>query len=123
MLLRLQNLLLSNATLKISALFMGISLWSIMHESYQARITIPVPVCFYNLVSGAQIKAPEQVHITLTGTHAHLRKLDQKALALHIDAGTLKHGMNSIDINTRQLLLPPEINLVHYKPLHLLVNN
>lgn len=94
-----------------------------MHESYQARITIPVPVCFYNLSPTAHVEAPEHIHVTLTGTHAHLRKLDHKALALHVDATKLTNGMNSVDISTRQLLLPPEINLVHYKPLHLLVNN
>lgn len=99
---------------------MGLSLWSIMHESYRTRMTVTVPVYFYNVSQDARVQAPEHIHVTLSGTHAHLRKLDTQALALHIDGSKLKHGMNSIDVTTRQLLLPPEINLVHYTPLHLI---
>jgi hypothetical protein len=117
---KVQNLLLNNSTLKISACIIGFLLWSILNESQRARITVTVPVCFYNLPSSGAIKAPEQIQVTLSGTHSQLRNLDPQALAVHINAAQLHEGVNVIDMSSEHLLLPPEINLVKYKPIHLI---
>ncbi len=119
MLLKIKNLLLSNSTIKLSALFIGFTLWSILNESQQARTTLAVPVCFYNIPDHCSITAPESVTITLAGKHTSLRTLNTKTLAAHIDAKTLLPGTNVIDMTSEQLMLPPQINLVKYKPLRL----
>lgn len=119
--LKARNLLLSNSTLKISACIIGFLLWSVLNESQRARVTVSVPVCFYNMPTTGNIKAPEQVNITLSGTHSQLRNLDTQALAIHIDGTKLQQGVNVIDMTPEHLLLPPEINLVKYKPMHLIL--
>lgn len=81
-----------------------------------------VPVCFYNMPENCSVKAPDAINVTLTGKRAYLRSLDTQTLAIHIDAQTLTKGMNAIDLTCQHLLLPPEINLVKYKPMHLIFN-
>lgn len=118
---KVQNLLLNNSTLKISACIIGFLLWSILNESQRARVTVTVPVCFYNVPANGTLKAPEQIEVTLSGTHSQLRNLDVQALAIHINAAQLQEGNNVIDMGAEHLLLPPEINLVKYKPIHLIL--
>ena len=122
MYLKVKKLLLSNSTIKLSALMIGFTLWSIMNESQFARRTLTVPVCLYNIPDTFMIKAPETATITIAGKHTNLRTLDLQDLALHINAGRLHAGTNVIDMTDDQLLLPPQINLVKYKPLRLIIN-
>src|SRR5437868_418332 len=115
----LRNLLLNNGTLKISSLVIGFILWSILNESYRAHLTLAIPVCFYNVPETASISSPEQLRVTLSGTQSTIRNVDQQALAAHIDAQKLTEGNNVVDITAQNLLLPPEVSLVKYKPIQM----
>lgn len=117
--LNLRNLLLNNGTLKISSLVIGSIVWSILNESYRAHLTLAVPVFFYNVPETAAITSPEQLRITLSGTHSAIRALDEQAVAAHIDAQKLTAGKNVVDITAKNLLLPPEVSLVKYKPIQM----
>lgn len=112
--LSLKNILLNNTTLKVSAFVIAFTGWSILHETSHITITATVPVCFFTVPEQTQIKAPEVVHVTLSGTPAVLRSVDLSALAIHIDGAELHPGLNQIAFNESNLLLPPHVNLVHY---------
>lgn len=121
MLLKLQNLLRYNASLKVSSVIIGIALWALLSESHQAYIQVRIPVCFYNVPEQYGIKGPEMVTVTLKGRISDLRHLNTEELAAHINAEHLAQGLNSIDMTSQHLLLPPTINLVKYKPIHILL--
>lgn len=115
----LRTLLLNNGTLKVSSCIIGFILWSILNESYRAHLTLAVPVCFYNVPEKSAITSPEQTQITLSGSHTEMRNLDPENIAVHIDAQKLVAGTNVIDMTSRNLLLPPDLSLVKYKPIQL----
>lgn len=122
MLLKLQELLLSNGATRVMACLIGFICWSILNESHKHSTKLMVPVSFYHVPEGYTIEAPEQIQITVMATLNQLRNLDTENLALHIDGSRLCEGMNAIDITAQQLLLPPEINLVKYKPVHIIMD-
>lgn len=121
--LNLRKHLLNNGTLKISSCVIGLMTWSILNETYRSHLTLTVPVCFYNVSQQYTISAPEQAYITISGTPAQVRNLDQKSIAVHIDAQKLVPGTNVIDMTSKNLLLPPQLSLVKYKPIQLTLNN
>jgi hypothetical protein len=121
--LNLRKLLLNNGTLKISSCIIGFILWSILNESYRAHLTLAVPVCFYNVPEKCTINCPEEAQVTLSGTPAQVRNLDQQTVALHIDAQKLEEGTNTVALTTKNLLLPQELSLVKYKPIQLTLNH
>jgi len=105
----------------VSSVIIGATLWAILTESHQTQLQVNVPVCFYNVPEQCSIKAPERVMVTLMGKITDLRHLIVDELAIHINAEQLAPGLNSIDMTSQHLLLPPTINLVKYKPIHLLL--
>ena len=61
--------------------------------------------------------APEQLRVTLSGTPSDIRTIDQQAVAAHIDASTLVMGETAVAVTAQNLLLPPHVSLVKYKPI------
>lgn len=104
----LKRSFISKIFLKAAALILGFLFWSIMSDSFIATRWVTVPVCFYN-IKRETLKAPETILVELRGKRAHLKHLDSTSIAVHIDAQTLNTGVNTLQVDTRALLLPPSI--------------
>jgi len=115
----LKNLLLSNTPLKIICIFLGYSFWYIASFNQLINYSIRIPLCFTSSLNNHIIKAPEFIDITLEGKRSSLYALDKKALNAHVDIEKFSIGTHNILLNDKNLFLPKEIRLVHYKPLNL----
>lgn len=117
----LQKTLLNRNFLRISALLIGSTLWSIMSGMHYSTITLTVPVCFYNEASATQCDAPEFLTITLQGKKSDLRTIDYASLAAHIDAQTVSNKKQGLSITNKNLFLPSHVKLLHYSPMNFAV--
>jgi hypothetical protein len=118
--LSLHNVQLTNFTINILAIIMGILWWSFLSELHRAQRTVTIPLCFYK-GGNYTITAPEQVTITLSGKKSQLRTLDSTTLAAHIDATSLPEQSSVLMLTEKHLLLPQTINLLSYSPSNLVV--
>lgn len=101
-------------SLKAISLVLGYSVWVLLSQHHSIRITIDVPLCFYNTENDLIIHAPETIAVTLEGKRDLLRYCNTKLLAAHIDCMNLHEGTNIINISAQTLFLPEQIKLVHY---------
>jgi hypothetical protein len=115
--LNLRALLLNNSFLKISSCIIGFILWSILNESYRTHLSLGVPVCFYNVPEAGSLTAPEATQVTLSGKPSEIRKLSPENVAVQLDAQKLSEGKQSVPFTAQNLLLPPDVQLVKYKPI------
>lgn len=106
----LKKSFLSSLFLKASALLLGFLLWSVLSDSFIASRWVNVPLCFYNS-ENCTITAPESIQVELRGKRSHLKNLDIKALAWHIDAHTLRKGPQTLTIDAHALSLVAPINV------------
>jgi hypothetical protein len=105
----------STIFLKASSLILGFLLWSSVSELFPRTIWVVIPVCFYHREARG-ISSPETVSVELTGKHSHIKRIDTKNLAVHIDARTLHTGDNHVTITADKLLLPPTISVATIIP-------
>ncbi len=107
--------------LKVSSLILGFLLWSTVSELFTRSLWVAVPLSFYNTNEGTKISAPETVNIELSGKRSHMKQIDKKTLALHIDAQSLQLGENHLTITREQLLMPPSISVATVIPQKVVV--
>jgi len=105
---------LNNLSLKIIALVFGYTLWTTMSEHNKVQIALQAPLSFYN-EAGLELEGPESVLVTVSGGRDSLYRLTRD-LAVHIDAGSLHEGSNTLALLEKDLLLPEAIKLVHCTP-------
>lgn len=117
----LRQTLQSPIILKFSALIIGIGLWSLISASHETTLELTVPLCFYNVSDNYTIEAPENIKITLKGTRTRLKILAAEPPVVLLNAGKLKNDATKIILTSDELYLPPDIKLVHYHPLPLIV--
>lgn len=116
----LQKMLLNRSFLRISALLISCTLWSIMSGMHYSTITLTVPVCFYNDAPSENFEAPEFLTVTLQGKKSDLRTIDYNQLAAHIDVQKINHHQG-ITISHKNLFLPSKVKLLHYSPMNFAV--
>lgn len=121
MLISIKRIVINRLSLKAISLLLGYSLWSILSHNQTIRITITVPLCFYNIEHNLTIDAPETIAITLEGKRELFKYGKIEMLAAHIDCMTLHEGIHRIDISSQTLFLPDYIKLIHYNPSPLLI--
>lgn len=115
----LQRTLLNKNFLRISSLLIGFLLWSIMSTLHHSKITVRVPVCFYNNENVTELwDAPESLIVTLKGNKSDLRAINVAELAVHIDAKKLTNQKNNLNITNQNLFLPEQVKLVNYSPMN-----
>ena len=119
--LKIKQLILSNAPLKVVSLFMGYTFWYIFGHAQTITTELTVPLCFYGATDKMTISAPDTVHIALNGKRAIMHTLDLNNLAIHVDARALVNGTQPIEISQQSLFLPESIKLVHYTPAQICV--
>jgi hypothetical protein len=109
--------------LVLSSCLLGWLLWSIIGESYYARLKIKVPFYFYN-ASPEQIQAlkhPETISLELEGKRRELRSVNREELAVHVNYQTLTPPLTPIIPTASMLFLPPSINVISYRPENLAI--
>lgn len=119
--LKIKQLILSNAPLKVVSLFMGYTFWYVMGHAQTITTELTVPLCFYGASEKMTISAPDTVHIALNGKRTIMHTLDLSNLAIHVDARELVNGTQPIEISQERLFLPESIKLVHYTPAQICV--
>lgn len=117
----IKNLFLSNAPLKVISFILGYSSWYLLGTAHTHTIWKTIPLSFYDVPQQHTVNAPESVTILLSGKRAHLRNLNEKHLAAHINGHDLKQGTHPITLTTQELFLPDSIKLVHYTPTTILI--
>lgn len=65
MLISIKRIIANRLSLKAISLLLGYSLWSILSQNQTIRITVNVPLCFYNNAHNFIIDAPETIAIIL----------------------------------------------------------
>jgi hypothetical protein len=121
MAISLKRTLLSNTLLKVLALILGYTLWSILGETFPTTRWFKVPLCFYNTQPTKSVTAPETLWVQLKGRRSALNTLDSTNLAVHVDAQHLKVGPNGLALTAEHLLLPSPIALQEYTPQNILI--
>jgi hypothetical protein len=122
MIQKLNNLLLSNAPLKIISLILGYTFWYIFSSAHTMSMWLTIPVCFYAMQEHTTISGPEHVLIKIAGNREYIRALDIQNLAAHVNAKELSPGVHTIMVQDMALLLPNTIKLVHCNPIHIEVS-
>lgn len=110
----------STIFLKAVSLIIGFLFWLILSDSFTSYTWVTVPVAFYN-TEQLEVKAPENVRVELKGRRSHLKNLDTKALAIHLNAKRLKEGPNSIEVTPDLLFLPSTIGVGEIIPHNITV--
>ncbi len=106
--------------LKAISLIIGFLLWSIISDACTSHTWVTVPVCFYNK-KNRLLNSPDQLLVELTAKRSFLRHLDKRALAIHIDAQTLKPGPNAVLITDDLMFLPSTITIKDIIPHNVLI--
>jgi len=112
--------LTSTIFLKASSLLIGFLLWSSVSELFPRTLWVVVPVCFYNK-DNRIISAPEYVNIEISGKRAHIKRIDTRNLALHIDATSLQSGSNLLAITRELLYMPQSISILTTIPQKIMI--
>jgi len=102
--------------IKILSISLGFSLWYMYNQGRYDSINLDIPVYFYNEVTHKTVRAPEIIHVTLSGTRKNLNLLEKEQLAIHLDASRYSKPMTYVTIDNQNLFLPTTIKLVHYNP-------
>ncbi len=102
--------------LKASSLILGFLLWSSVCELFTRSLWVAVPISFYNNKDARKISSPETINIELSGKRSHIKHVDKKNLALHVDAQSLHMGDNHLAVTREQLLMPPSISVATVIP-------
>lgn len=100
----------------IVALIVAFGCWWWHESSIIVVQTYTVPCCFYGYENKKITDAPEQIEIMLCGKKRDLRHLDKKRLAVHIDVSRLDKGAQRLEVDHRNLFLPPTVRLIEWFP-------
>ncbi len=116
MLFQLKNSLISNITLKMVSLLLGLSFWILLDSYTHRAITLDIPICFYEQQSNKEIQSPTSMEVCLRGKRNDFQTMNVDSLAIHINAQHLKTGVNKLIVDQSTLFLPSSIKLVSYTP-------
>lgn len=116
MIRKLNNILLTNAPLKIISLIFGYTFWYIFSSTHTMNIWLTVPLCFDAVPEKMNIIGPDQITIKIAGKREFLLP-HVKSLAAHVNAQQLSAGVQKLTINEDMLLLPETIKLIHCYPI------
>ncbi len=114
--LRLKNLLISNAPLKVISFILGYTAWYLLGNIVTETRWYTIPLSFYNLNTELSIQAPKTIQLLLAGKRNYLKNIDINNLAAHVNGALLKEKKQAIAISHDQLFLPDSIKLIHYIP-------
>jgi YbbR domain-containing protein len=100
---------------KITALFLGYTIWLFCSNYQWVSMQYTVPVCFFH--NEQQIlQAPESVMIKIFGPRNQMHNLHRDELAIHLDVSDLKDGTHEIMLEASNLFLPETLKLVELIP-------
>lgn len=116
------RLIKSNIFLKFTSFITALLLWNMLNNFISSTMWISAPLCFYNMKKNFTIEAPEIISIQLKGKKSIIDQIKNEQIAVHINAQNLNFGINPYIITSENLLLPPSISLIDYKPRKLLIN-
>ncbi len=116
----LKKLVTTSSVVKITSCIIGFCFWFILSDFRAIEITYTVPISFYN-DEHYSIEAPETITVQLKGHKTDFYAADLTSLTAIVDLKQLHEGTNHIILTEENLFLPPEIKLVHYTPLNIVV--
>ena len=109
-------LLCKKAPLKIMVVCVACGTWNLLQNLLTTENKCTVPLYFYNTSDTSDITAPDSVQVVLKGPKQALRALDTSALAIHIDARSLKQGTQWHAASAGKMFLPNSVSVIHYNP-------
>lgn len=109
----LKKFLESNSGLKVMAIAMGFSLWSWMNIDSRLQVPYEMPICFYEIADDCALKSPERITVCLHGSRRALSDVFEQHPALHINAESLKEGINDLFVAEQKIFLPDSVKLLH----------
>lgn len=117
-----------HATLPILSLnvlpcILGYVLWASISQFFLVQVTYHVPIVFYGKEDNMIIETSlDESCITLEGSRTALAQAELSNIAIHINAHTLKEGINSIQIERQHLMLSQSVQLLNAQPYIISVN-
>lgn len=119
--INLKNIIHSNSFCFAASIIIGYLTWSILAQSNIINKKITVPIVFYNH-QNLNIQTSGQITLEITGQRGIINNIDNKDVAVHIDAQELKLGDNLYIITKENLFLAPDVILSNYNPHMLKIN-
>lgn len=117
----LKKNLTSNTVIKVISFIIGYGVWSFFGNARIIQKEVHVPICFYNENPEYAIQSPESIAVLVEGKRSDIYQLDLKQLAVHIDAASLKNGINLLAVTEKQLFLPDTCKVVYSTPLPMMI--
>jgi hypothetical protein len=111
-----RNILMNNTTLKLIAIGIGYTVWSLLGAVHYTTQSFTVPLCFYNVPDNISIQAPEEISVQIAGYRNELHTLRSQDIAAHYDAQTLHRGTYTYRFGQENFFLPSTVSVVHCTP-------
>lgn len=104
------------------SVIIGFSFWYFLTSFRPIEITLAVPLSFYGQdIETHSFISNELISVTLKGLKSDFYNMQFRNLAIYINSETLKLGENALALNPKDLFLPDEIKLLHYKPSNIVI--
>ena len=112
-----------NHGMKAAAVVMGIVLWVFVLSRGYSDVTLGVPVQFINLPPGLQMVdgGGTVVAVSLKGHKRFIKSMTSADLRVRLDMGGATKGFNEIDVDRKNVELPPFVRLGKIKPSRIVV--
>jgi hypothetical protein len=120
----LKRVFLHNLALKLLALLISFSLWSLYTAEPMAQYGYEVPVAFVNVPRNLAIgnDAPTAVHLLIQGHAALMRRLAPSDLALTVDLSHAAAGETQVHLSPQMAALPYGTSVLRIAPQDLRVS-
>ncbi len=112
-------ILLHHNVIKIIAILVGYSFWSLLAQRQVVTITQKIPLCFYQNQNNHTIQAPDFVTLTLSGKRKQLYLYQPQNMAIHLDASDYQPGVKNLQLSQDHIFLPNQITLQAIQPHNL----
>lgn len=109
--------------MKIASVVLGIVLWVFVLSRGYSDVTLGVPVQFINLPPGLQMvdHGIAVVSVSLKGHERFIKSMTSADLRVRLDMGGAVKGPNEINVDRKNVELPPFVRLGKIKPSSIVV--
>lgn len=103
---------------KTLAIVIAIALWIVANLEFDIERNVEVPINFSNLDESLVIvnDVPEKVSLRARGPRSELSNFADSNLNINFDLATVQKGSSKIDVQTEQLSVPEEVQIVTISP-------
>ncbi len=116
-----QEYVINDWKYKVVALVAALVIWAYVAGQQSIQVIYTVPLRFQYLPTGLHIVDPKvnTAEVTLSGPRDRILTLNKQQIAVSLDLSGLRNGRNQYQISSRDVIVPPGIEVRDVSPRQL----